>query len=272
VAKASRAQKAWLVRLPGESLARRAALAPAAAATGAVSSAELNRTLAAEAATLDPAEAGNSAGGLLRTASIAADPGDRVKAMRAVWSRADAGSAEHHGWQLATAPAAARLRPDRTLAGDAPQIAASLVSAGITAPAARWWTAAADAEASVRAGLWAQLVAVAADVPVESSLFEQWAETVPTHRAQLLAAGLAGLGRGGVGPEIAPISNDWTRALERAVASRRSGEVMVLAATGLQGAWTDVPPDYLRRIAAALVAVGHAAEARLIVAEAANRG
>jgi hypothetical protein len=33
-----------------------------------------------------------------------------------------------------------------------------------------------------------------------------------------------------------------------------------------------VPPDYLRRIARALVAVGHAPEARLIVAEAATRG
>ncbi len=272
LAKATPAQQAWAVRLPGQSIARRAGLAPAAAATGAVSSAELNRIFAAEAATLDPAQAGASPGGQLRTAQIAADPAEGLKAMKALWGRAASGTAAHYGWQLATAPAAARLRPSAALAGDAPDIAASLVAAGIIGPASRWWAAAADADAGVRSRLWAQLVAVAPNVPVQAGLFGDWADTVSEHRAELLAAGLAGLGRGEVGPEIVPISNDWTRALERAVAARRAGDVMVLAATGLQGSWSDVPPDYLRRIAAALVAVGHGAEARLIVAEAANRG
>lgn len=272
IARATPAQKAWYVRLPGASAARRADFAPTAAAIGAISSAEINRVLAAEAATLDPAQAGNSPGGQLRTASIAAETAARISALEALWGRAEPGTPEHYGWQVATAQAAARIPASSGLADAAPAITASLNAAGITANAAAWWRAAEGASSDARASLWAQLVAVSAAVPVEPGLFNSWAGTVPKHRADLLAAGLAGLGRGDVGADVEPVTNDWTRALDRAVAARRAGDVMVLAATGLQGSWSEVPADYLRRIAAALVAVGHAGEARLIVAEAANRG
>ena len=60
--------------------------------------------------------------------------------------------------------------------------------------------------------------------------------------------------------------------MDRAVASRHAGEAMLLAASALRGSWAEVPPDYLRRIAAALVILGYKSEAALIVAEAANRG
>ncbi len=269
---ATPAQKAWYVRLPGAAVARRADFAPVAAATGAISSAEINRVLAAEAASLDPDQAGNSPGGQLRTATIAAETAGRLKALEALWSRAEPGTLDHYGWQVATAPAAARLPVSSGLAEDAPAIVASLNSAGMTGNAAAWWRAAEGASGTARAALWAQLVAVAPAVPLDAGLFGTWAGTVPKHRADLLAAGLSGLGRGTVGADVAPVANDWTRALDRAVSAGRKGEVMVLIATGLQGRWRDVPPDYLRRIAAALVAIGHAAEARLIVAEAANRG
>lgn len=272
LATATPAQKAWYVRLPGASVARRADFAVTAAAIGAISSAEINRVLAAEAATLDPAQAGNSPGGQLRTATIAVETAARVRALEALWGRAKPGTREHYGWQVATAGAAARLPASSRLVDVAPAIAASLNAAGMIGNAAAWWGAAEAASSQTRASLWAQLVAVSAAVPVEPGLFESWAGTVPRHRADLLAAGLVGLGRGDVGADVPPLSNDWTRALDRAVAARRTGDVMVLAATGLQGSWAEVPADTLRRIAAALVAVGHAAEARLIVAEAANRG
>ncbi|MGL6042509.1 MAG: hypothetical protein ACRC1J_01155, partial [Sandaracinobacteroides sp.] len=272
LAAATPAQKAWLVRLPGQSLTVRAANAPEVAGTGAVSSAELNRILAADADLLDPSAAAQSPGGRLRTANAAVEMSARIAAMKSLWKEAPPGTVAHYGWQVATAPAAARIVPARGLAGDAPGIVSSLVSAGITAQAARWWRAVADADAAVRAGVWAQLVATAPAVPAEPGLYETWAKSVPAHRAQLLAAGLAGLGRGDVGGGTAPVSNEWTVALDRAVAGRRTGEVIVLTATGLQGRWETVHPDYLRRIAAALTAVGHAPEARLIVAEAANRG
>lgn len=269
---ASAQQRAWIVRLPGEDLAVRARLAPGAAATGAISSAEINRVLAAEAASLDPGAVARSPGGQLRQAQVAADIADRLDALKALWSRADAGTADQYGWQVATGPAVARLPASSGLGASAPDIAASLMAAGITGPASAWWRAADGADDGARAATWAQLVAASNAVPVESGLFGSWARTVPAHRAQLLAAGLAGLGRGDVGADVPVIENDWTRALDAAVAARRAGEVMVLAASGLRGSWAEVPPDYLRRIAAALVAVGRAGEARLIVAEAANRG
>jgi hypothetical protein len=272
VAAAPVSQKAWYVRLPGQSLDSRAGLAALVAATGAISTAELNRLLAAQADELDPRAAGNSPGGRIRTAMVAADVQDRIDAMQALWSEAPADSLPAYGWQVATAPAAARIVPAASRAQAAPGLVASLLAAGIMPSAERWWPAVADAGDDSRAAVWALLSPVSARVPLESGLFDSWSRTVPQHRAQLLAAGLEGLGRGRVGPAIAALDNDWTRALDRAVAARRAGEVMLIAATGLQGEWAEVPPDYLRRIARALVAVGHAPEARLIVAEAATRG
>jgi hypothetical protein len=272
LAAAPAAQKAWYVRLPGQSLESRAALAPAVAATGALSTAELNRILAARADELDQRAAGDSPGGRLRTANIAADVDQRVAAMQALWKEDAAGSPAAYGWQVATAPAAARIAPTPARAGDAPGLVASLLAAGIAPTAERWWLVMADAEAGSRAAVWALLTPISARVPVEAGTYQAWSKGVPAHRAQLLAAGLEGLGRGSAGAEIAPLDNDWTRALDRAVAARRTGEVMLIAASGLRGTWAEVPPDYLRRIARALVAVGHAPEARLIVAEAATRG
>jgi hypothetical protein len=147
-----------------------------------------------------------------------------------------------------------------------------MVSAGLTVPAGRWWRIAEDLGDDDRAALWATLAPVAREVPASGSFYDRWAGTVPPHRAALLAAGLRGLGRGEVGNAPEPLDNDWTRALDRAVAGRRTGDVILLAASGMQAGWSAVPPDYLRRIAAALSAMGFGAEARLIVAEAATRG
>jgi len=272
LAAATPAQKGWLVRLPGQPVARRAALAPAVAATGAISAAEANRLFAAEAATLDPAALGTSPGGQLRTAQTAAELDDRLDSLAALWARSPAGTPESYGWLVTSALAAARIPASDKLVEQAPQIAAALVSAGLTREAARWWGATDAAPKAQRAKLWAQLVAIDAAVPTDGSFFADWSADVPAHRAALLSAGLAGLGREPPDALPAPVENLWTRALDRAVAARRTGEVMVLVATGIKGGWAEVPPDYLRRIAAALTAVGHAAEARLIVAEAATRG
>ncbi|MFA7440225.1 MAG: hypothetical protein WCZ66_04560 [Sphingomonadaceae bacterium] len=269
---ATPAQRAWVARLPTESIRRRASLAPEAAALGVLGSAEINRIMAAEADILEATEVGNSPGGQLRRANAADAPADRLAAMEALWKRGDEASRARYGWLIATSAPAARF-PVREDAGEQmPQLAAALVAAGMTDQAARWWQASADASRAARARLWAMVVAADPAVPVDSGHFGQWAKTVSPHRAQLLAAGLAGLGHGTVGTEIPAVENSWTQALDRAVASRHTGAVMVLAATGLQGRWGEVHPDYLRRIAAALTAVGHHAEARLIVAEAALRG
>lgn len=272
LAQAPFARQAWYVRLPGQSLQSRAGLAPIAAAIGAVSADEINRILAAQADDLEQGSAGESAGGRLRTANMAAEPAQRIQAMKALWAEAPADSLAAYGWQVATARAASRIAATPARADDAPDLIASLLAAGMAPAAERWWPAMADAGDTPRAAAWALLAPVSSRVPVEPDLFETWAKSAPAHRAQLLAAGLEGLGRGALGVEIPALDNDWTRALDRAVAARRTGEVILIVGIGLKGAWAEVPPDYLRRIARALVAVGHAPEARLIVAEAATRG
>ncbi|TPE59207.1 hypothetical protein FJQ54_14170 [Sandaracinobacter neustonicus] len=269
---ASPQMKAWYVRLPGPALESRAGFAADAAATGAISTAEINRILAAEADGLNPAAVGQSPGGRLRSANVAAALPDRIAAMKALWGLAPANSAAAYGWKVATAPAAARISPDAALSADAPALVSSLLAAGIVPIAERWWPVLASADSDDRAAAWGPLAAASPRVPVEGGLYNDWAKTVPAHRAQLLAAGLEGLGRGKVGPELAPLDNDWTRALDRAVAARHPGEVIVIATNALRGSWAEVHPDQLRRIARALVAIGHAPEARLIVAEAATRG
>lgn len=269
---ATPAQRAWIARLAGAPLAQRATLAPDAAALGVLGSAEVNRVMAAHVLTLAPNVAANSAGGLLRRANAADSMAERLDALSDLWTQAPPGSLTHYGWLVASAMPASRIPASAATAGHAPQLAEALVSAGITSAAGRWWNAAADESAATRARLWAALVAVNNDVPATTGLYDAWAATVPAHRARLLAAGLAGLGRGEVAPAHPALDNAWTRALDRAVAARHAGEVMILTATGLQGGWGDVHPDYLRRIAAALVAVGRTGEARMIVAEAAIRG
>jgi hypothetical protein len=91
----------------------------------------------------------------------------------------------------------------------------------------------------------------------------------------MLVAVLSGLGqargRGWDRDGITPVSNRWTAALAGAARRRAVGEVALLAATGLQGGWADVPPAHVEAIVAAYVACGQGAQARLIAAEAVTR-
>ncbi len=265
-------QAGWMVRLAGQPIARRAMLMPVAAGIGAISSSEANRILAASALELDPSAMAGSPGGQARLAQAAADMDARQEALRGLLGRGKDGSLERYGWQVAGAISAARITPGTDRLADAPAIVGALVTAGLLREAQGWWRLAADASGDVRAGVWALMAPADTAVPVTSSLYDSWASDVSAHRAALLAAGLRGLGRGTVGEAPAEIVNDWTRALDAAVAGRRRGEVLALAATGMQKGWANVPPDYLRRIAAAMKAVGLAAEAGLMVSEAAARG
>jgi hypothetical protein len=272
VAAATPAQKAWIARLAGQSLARRAALAPGAAAIGAMSGGELGRLLAAEAATLDQGAVARSPGGLLRSAMTAAEPAERVRAMRSLWARAAEGTTDHYGWRIATASAAATLPPSPDLQDAAADIVASLLSVGLVPAALAWWPVLEAADEPVRARAHVALAAVDGGIAADERLVSAFAAGTAPHRAALVRAGLEGLGRLPRGNAVAALDNPWTRAMERAVAGRRLGEAMILAATAMQAGWSNVPPDHLRRIAAALSALGARAEAGLIVAEAAERG
>jgi hypothetical protein len=261
-----------MVRLPGQAIARRAAFAPEVAATGAISAAELQRILAAEAATLDQGAVARSPGGLLRTAMAAERASDRLAAMRTLWRRAQPGTRAGYGWKVATSAAAAGIAPSADLARDAADLVESLLAGGRVAEARRWSAAVAGADEAVRARVHVLLLAADRAEQPDQGLIRAFSREATPHRAALVEAGLIGLGRLQAAAQPAGLDNPWTRAMDRAVAGRRLGEVMLLTATAMQAGWANVPPDHLRRIAAGLSALGHGAEAGLIVAEAASRG
>lgn len=272
VAAATPAQRAWLVRLAGQSLARRAELGPEAAALGVLSGAELGRLLAAEAATREPGAVARSPGGLLRTASTAPTVAERMRAMQALWSRGAEGSRARYGWQIATATAAAGIAPTAEVGPAAAELVASLLAVGLVPQARAWWPALDRADEAVRARVHAGLAAADPGFRAEERLMRAFEDAGSAHRAMLVRAGLEGLGKLPPSDRVAALDNPWTRAMDRAVAGQRLGEAMILAATALQADWRNVPPDHLRRIAAGLAALGARTEAGLIVAEAAERG
>lgn len=270
VAESPAAMRAWMVRHARLPLAQRATLAPEAAAIGALGSAELRRILALEAADAPAGDMAKLAGGQLRGAMLASDPANVIGSVEALTARAPAGSASAYGYLIAASEAAARVRPAPDLAGKARLLVEAMVAGGHVSAARDWWPVAQEGNRDDRARIWAILAPLANDLPQDDDLLERLSRTTSPTRAALVSAGLHGLGRG-VGAPPALLSNSWTQAMEQAVAGRRAGEVLVLAATGLQGPLADVPPDHFRRIIASLVAVGLEEEARAMVAEAAIR-
>jgi hypothetical protein len=265
----------WLVRSAGVPAEVRLASLRPAAVIGTVSVTELSSGIAAfssgDAAADTPA-------GLQRTAFAGASLADRRAALRQIW--ASGGETDRYGALLESASAAARLPISDASADDSPQIIAALLAAGNANAARRWWPVADAAGGETRARAWALLATGSGGVPMTASDFSAWrsATDADDRRAGLLLAALAGLGvaRGGgwegLKDDLLPTAaNSWTRAIDAAAAAGRTGEVVILTATGLQGPWAQVSPLHLNHITAALVRVGLGAEARQIAAEAMTR-
>ncbi len=265
----------WLVRAAGVAPEIRLASLRPAAVLGSVSVAELASGITA----LSPGDAAaDTPAGRLRTAFAGASLADRRNAVKAIW--ASGGLDDRYGALLESATAVARLPVSADSADDSADIIAALVAAGMTNEARRWWPIADKAGGKVRATAWGLLAASGGGVPLAASDFSDWrsGSGVDDRHAAMLVAGLAGLGvaRGsgwdGLRADLLPrAANSWTRAIDAAAAAGRTGEVAILAATGLQGGWGDVPPLHLYHIVAALVRVGRVDEARLIAAEAMTR-
>ncbi len=289
------ARYGWVVRNPAVAPAVRLDMLRQAAVIGTVSAGELVSGVAAlspqdaPGAVVLEAEAGpDTRVGRLRTAFAGGSMADRRAALRAIWASGEGAEAvgalpiddTRYGALLESAPAAARLSIGPASAADSDRIIAALLAAGDTAAARRWWRIADGADAKVRGAAWALLATGAGGVPVSVAEFDRWrsATGADARRAGLLIAALAGLGEA-TGSEWADLraellpqaGTSWSRAIDAAAAARHMGEVSLLAATGLQGAWADVPPLHLYHIVAALVRTGHGAEARLIAAEAMTR-
>lgn len=274
--------RAWLFSAASTPGGTRAAVAGAAAAQGVVGSAELAGFWAAMAA--DPASAsiaGDTAAHL-RQAYAGSAP-DRMAGMRALWEAAANGGDRYQGLVL-TAGAAIALRPAKRFAGYADDLMASALAGGRADAALGWWRVAANEGGDVSRRAWglASVADAGGGVEVSTRRFAEFRKTVGgdgAQRARLLLAALDGLGRAGGEFDgarrelgVTPIADHWSARIDAAAAAGRVGEVAVLAGTGLQCGWADVPPAHLSHILAALVRVGHGTEARLIAAEAVTRG
>lgn len=262
------AHAGWAVRNAALPTATRFALLRQAAVLGTLSADELASAVAA----LAPADASggfaaDSRAGRLRDA-YTGSPQDRAEAIAAIAGDDD------YGGLLEAATAAAALKPAAALAGQSDVIIAALLAAGNTRAARAWWPVAQDADDDVRVRAQA-LLAAGAGVAMDSGDVRAWrdAAKASSRREAMLVAALSGLGqaRGLDRDGFKTISNRWTAALASAARRRAAGEVALLAATGLQGGWADVPPAHVEAIVAALMACGRVTEARLLAAEAITR-
>jgi hypothetical protein len=271
--------QAWLARAPMVPLEQRLGAASTAATLGVLSSNALVELYSVALDQTDAAEAAGTVGARLRTAWIEQDAGRRMTALRSLWTESDA-PVERQARLILTAGAAARIPVSDALAGDASDLVASMLSAGLDAQAARWAPVIEQSGDSGRAWAMLALGAPRVEVGVDGGRIQAYIDgddSPARRRGPLLVAGLAGLGRisadqaaaAGFRPEAEDV---WTRAIDQAARERAPGTVALLAGVGMQTAdWSGVPPLYLYHICRALRAVGLDFEARMIAAEAVAR-
>jgi hypothetical protein len=271
--------QAWMARAPMLPLEQRLRAASTAASIGVLSSNSLVEIYSLELDRTDPAEAGGTVGARLRNAWVEQDPARRLDAMRSLWTETNA-PVERQARLILTAGAAARIPATADYIADAPNLVASMLSAGMDGEAARWGSAVEASGSSDKAWALLALGAPRLNVAVDASRISAFtgADDSPGQlRGQMLVAGLAGLGR--ISPEQAASAgfragtdDVWSRAIDQAAQERAPGTVVLLAGIGLQTEnWAGVPPSYLFRIVRALHAVGMDFEARMIAAEAVAR-
>jgi hypothetical protein len=217
----------------------------------------------------------------LHDAYVAAEPNARLEAMEQLWNNAD-GTQQRYSRQVLTAYAAARLPVDADMAGNASDLIASMLTAGLDANALRW---AGQAEVGTQAWALLVLAAPSRSQPVSSGAvtsFRDADKSQAQRKSTFLLAGLAGLGRilpdtannlaGGMNVDIARQTR-WTKLIDRAAEVDNPELVALLAGVGMQGdSWAKMTPLYLYHIVSALNRVGLDAEARMIAAEAVARG
>ena len=271
--------RAWQARAPMIPLDQRVNAAQTAAVLGVFSNASLVEMHSMLTDSLDITEVNDSVGGGLRRAYAGRTANLRMDALRDLWAGGESPNGRYARLIL-TAVAASRLPPSEAQAQYAPDLIASMLSAGMVDEAARWADVAGDLDGEAGDRAWALLAVGTPDaVSISSGRIADYEGG--DYRAKLLFAALAGLGR--MSPADAenwaesmevPIGRQdaWTRALDAAVQGRQTGSVALLAATAMQTpSWRGVPPEHLYHITRALRAVGLEFEARMIAAEALTR-
>jgi len=271
--------QAWLARAPMVPLDQRLAAASTAASIGVLSSHSLVEIYSLQLDQTDPAEAAGTVGARLRVAWVEQDPARRLEALRILWIESE-DVVERQARLILTAGAAARIPASGDHVSDAPNLIASMLSAGMDAEAGRWGGVIEANGSADKAWALLALGAPRLNVAVDGGRIASFVDADDSpgrQRGPMLVAGLAGLGR--ISMEQAsssgftPGAGDvWTRAIDRAAQAREPGTVALLAGVGLQASgWREVPPDYLFRIVRALRTVGLEFEARMVAAEAVAR-
>ena len=268
--------KGWAVLAPMTGMANRVAAAPEAAARGVLSSDAYVSLLSAAASEEEPAEALAAQTDQLRGAFSLATGAERYAAMEQLWG-AGGSAAQSYAAMVATARAAAALSPDTDTGGDPWQLLGSMLAGGYDANALAWVPT-----VSVGSRAWAVLAvgsprALSGMSAGAVDRFSDDDDSADTLRSKFLLAGLAGLGRldanaaasaaGDLGVDLGKQTR-WSRAIMTAAERREPGMVALIAAAGMQGEWSKVPPYHLYYIVRALRDVGLEGEARMIAAEA----
>ena len=274
---------AWMARAPMLPLEQRLGAASMAASLGVFSSASLVEIYSLILDSTDPADQAGTVGARLRTAWTHRDVGERMEALRSLWTESEAPH-ERHARLILTAGAAARIPPSAELANDAANLIASMLTAGMDREAARWAQVVEDGGGGQRGWAMLALGAPRPAVDLGAGRVESFIDSDDSRgrrRSQLLVAGLAGLERisGEAASQLAAASgarlggeDRWSRAMDQAARERQVGTVVLLAGVAMQTAdWSGIPPRYLFRIVRALRSVGLEYEARMIAAEALAR-
>jgi hypothetical protein len=226
--------------------------------------------------------------GRLRACYVGDDDSARIAAMRILWLGDNDAAAPHDRFaaQILTARAAARIVPSSDFAGDAANLIGSMMTAGLDRRAARWAPVVASMSAEKGDAAWA-ILAVGSEQPsvdLGASRITGFADRMGDqgrHKAQMLIAALAGLGRIAGTDEIKmagdygfqfDVRSNWARLLQRAALKRQPGTVALLVAAGMQrGDWRAISPGMFFMMIRSLRAVGLEGEARMISAEAMSR-
>lgn len=283
-ARAGRQVAAWRARSPNISIENRIAPARTAAVIGVFSNQSLVTMYSALMPEMDPDDVPGSPTGNLRAAYVREDVDERLGAMRALWAETGGRDDRYAGLILA-ARAATLIPPQASQAADVNELVAAMMTAGLDLQAMRWAEIVED-EGSSADEAWALLAVGAPEAVVEIDYgrlddYVDRAGEDGRHRARLLAAALAGLGRLSEG-EIEDADEDlqlglagenvWTQQLEGAARERRIGMVALLSAIGMQSrTWRGVPANHLYHVVRAFRLAGREPEARMIAAEAVTR-
>lgn len=278
-ARADRNFQAWRARAPMAPLASRVQAADLAAAMGVLSSGAMVDLYSATFDDPGTGEALRDRTALLRTAYVAADVDDRVRAMRTLWDRSENPFVRYSA-HILTAHAAARVAPSDDLSDYADDLVISMVSAGFDISASRW------RQVVEQGSLGWAVLAVAlpgrSQVPAsEVSSFFDNDQSENARKSAFLVAGLAGLGRLS-DADRESLAQDlgiglggqtrWIRAIREAADAGNDGLVTLLVGMGMQGNdWSAMTPRQLYHVVSALRVAGRQAEARMIAAEAVSR-